>query len=101
MKTIWDTSDVFGSIRSLHDGMPLYVVSSSKGTNYVPCIVCYWRYEKTMHKERTAGNGPEQGKTVTFPEWTAAKDAFAVKWLNTNEAQWWEHSPPSFARSHM
>ena len=53
------------------------------------------------HKERTAGNGPEQGETVTFPEWTAAEDAFAPKWLNTNEAQWWEHSPPSFARSHM
>ena len=56
-----------------------------------------------VHKERTAGNGPEQDRKdrATFPEWTAAKDAFAPKWLNTNEAQWWELSPPSFARSHM
>ena len=71
MKTIWDTSDVFGSIRSLHDGMPLYAVSSSKGTNYVPCIVYVLlalRENHGVHKERTAGNGPEQGKTVTFPE---------------------------------
>ena len=53
--------------------MPLYVVSSSKVTNYVSCRVCYWRYEKTMLSAKKSKsksyvvNGSLQVPTLALP----------------------------------
>ena len=67
--------------------MPLYVVSSTKGTNYVLCAmysVLLAPWETAMVSTK---NGPEAtrlnkiGKTVTFSEWTDAKDGLNSGWI--------------------